>query len=150
MSIRFGWTPFDTATTGLFDSLFDDFDRVTRSDVDRPAIDVLRDGDRFVVHAEVPGLRLEDLEVTVHGRELTIVGERHVAELGNVTQVHRERPVGRFVRRVRLPADIDGDRVTAEVREGLLSVVLPLPEHARSRRIEVRSAPPALDAPSAD
>lgn len=150
--MRFGWTPFDSllapTTTGLFDSLFDDLDRAARPGAPALLLDVARDGDRFVVQAEVPGLRLEDLDVTVHGRELAIAGERKALEFADVAQIHRERAVGRFERRLRLPAEIDGDHVTAEVSDGLLTVTLPLAEHARSRRIEVRAAAPALDVPS--
>lgn len=102
-----------------------------------PALNLWEDGQNFYAEAEVPGLTMEDIEVTVVGNELTLRGERKETER---TSYHRrERGVGVFQRVVPLPAPIDADKVEAKLSHGVLTITLPKAEAARPRKIEVKS-----------
>jgi len=104
-----------------------------------PLLNVWEEERSLVVEAEIPGLKLEDIEVLVSGDELTISGERK-AETAEGTTVHRrERGVGRFSRVVRLPVEVNADAVEATLREGVLTVRLPKAESVLPRRIAVKS-----------
>lgn len=106
-----------------------------------PQTNVFVDGNgAFVVRAEVPGIRPDDIHVDVESRRLTITGERRsvAPEKG---AVHRcERSSGRFSRALQLPQDLAVDEAKATVRDGLLTVVIPKRQDARPRRIDVAAA----------
>lgn len=103
-----------------------------------PAINLWEDDDNLFVETEVPGLELGDLEIFVNGGDqLTIQGERKQPN-GKIGSWHRQEcSYGKFSRMVRLPSDVDADRVAAEFVDGVLSLTLPKKEEARPRRIEV-------------
>ena len=103
----------------------------------RPAVNVWETEDAVEVELETPGATNGQTEVTVVGNELTIKVERPEVEGGGVTHHRRERPVGSFTRALRIPVDIDGDRVEATLRHGVLTVRLPKSETAKPRKIEV-------------
>jgi len=103
----------------------------------QPAVNVWESGDALFVELEVPGLKSEQLELSVVGGELTIKVERPEIEEEGVTYHRRERPVGSFTRVVRLPVEVDADRVQAELRNGVLTITLPKAEAARPRKIQV-------------
>ncbi len=104
-----------------------------------PAVNVLEDEERLQVEAEVPGLRMDDLELLVKGNELTIKGERQDVEQEGVTYHRRERGTGSFCGVVRLPVDVDADKVEARLENGVLTIILPKASSARPRKIEVRA-----------
>jgi HSP20 family protein len=104
-----------------------------------PLLNVWEDDDNLYAEAELPGLRMEDLEVSVHGRELTLRGRHREPEETEATCLRRERPVGEFVRVLELPAPIDADRVSAVLEDGVLTLTLPKAAEAKRRRIEVRA-----------
>ena len=103
-----------------------------------PALNVWEEGDKLLAEAEVPGLKMDDLEVTVQGDELTIKGERQAGEEEDVTYHRRERGLGRFSRVIRLPVEVNADKVQATLREGVLTITLPKAEAVLPRKIEVK------------
>lgn len=97
----------------------------------RPAIEVKRDKEKLLVHAELPGLKKEDVKVTVTGDLLEIEGERKFeTEEKRGDFVHSERSYGRFYRAIPLPDGADGDKATAEFANGMLEISIPVPEIA--------------------
>jgi HSP20 family protein len=101
-----------------------------------PALDVYQDKDQFTVVAELPGLKKEDIELSLHEGVLTISGERK-QEKKNEEGYRNERFFGRFQRSVTLPASVDGTKVKATYQDGVLKVVLPKAEEAKPKQIEV-------------
>jgi HSP20 family protein len=104
-----------------------------------PPVDIYETPDRQVVlKAELPGLKREDIDLTVENTTLTIRGERKRDEGIADERYHRvERAYGSFTRSFTLPATIDGARVRADYRDGVLTVTLPTREEARPRQIQV-------------
>jgi HSP20 family protein len=97
--------------------------------------------DRLVVRAEVPGMELEDFDISVSGDTLTIQGTRTTGGGLEGGWFHRrEREKGSFSRAVRLPSAVDGDRAEAAYKAGVLAVSLPLREPARPKEIKVKVA----------
>jgi HSP20 family protein len=106
----------------------------------QPAVDIFEtDGREIVLKAELPGLRREDIDLTVENNTLTIRGQRRRDEGVPEDRYHRlERVYGAFSRSFTLPATLDAGRVRAEYRDGVLTVTLPQREEARPRQIEVQ------------
>jgi HSP20 family protein len=103
-----------------------------------PLADVLDTPDAYLLEIELPGLARESIDVQVEGRELTVRGERHPAG-GRSASFHRlERQYGPFVRSFRFDVDVDAESVRAEIRDGLLSLVVPKVEPRGGRRIKAR------------
>lgn len=121
------------------DRLFDNYAEPSRMRP-FPALNAWEDGHRLMVEAEVPGLKLDDLDITIDGNELTIQGRRAPMADENIVFHRRERGTGEFVRRVTLPVDVDADSVEAALKDGVLTIVLPKSEKARARKIEVKTA----------
>jgi HSP20 family protein len=105
-----------------------------------PAVNLWEDESAFHAEAEVPGLRMEDLEVQVIGNELVIKGMRKAEDRSSVTYHREERGAGRFGRVIRLPAEVDAGKVQATLRDGILTITLPKAEAARPRKIDVKYA----------
>lgn len=106
-----------------------------------PAMDIFEDGDVVVVKAEVPGLTKADLEVRVAGDVLTVSGNKEKEERIDRKDFHRyERSSGSFRRSVLLPAEVEIEKVTAQVKDGVLEIRAPksAAARARSRTIEVK------------
>jgi HSP20 family protein len=123
------------------DRLFSDvFGRTESSTRGRgfPPVNVWEEGDNLLVEAELPGVKGEDLDISVVGDELTIKGRRTGGEDG-VTYHRRERTAGEFARVLRLPVDVDADGVNAALNEGVLLITLPKSEAAKPRRIQVKA-----------
>jgi HSP20 family protein len=137
-------TPFPaTALTQLnreLGRLFDDFAAGAPFDRPFPALNLWEDGARLIAEAEVPGHRMQDLEVLVVGDELTIKGRRSADAPEGATVHRRERGMGEFHRTLTLPVEINADAVEATLKDGVLTLVLPKAEAARARKITVRSA----------
>jgi HSP20 family protein len=117
-------------------------DGLTTSGAWVPPVDIFQDGKHeVVVKAELPGLNREDIAVTVEDNTLTIKGEKRMDPEVNEEQFHRiERRYGTFSRSFSLPPTVDGRRVGAEYKNGLLTVRLPLKEEAKPRQIKVEVA----------
>jgi HSP20 family protein len=106
-----------------------------------PAMNVRADHDKVTVTAELPGVSLDDVDVSVVGRRLTLRGERRTSEPGAGGRYHRrERESGRFGRAVTLPYPVEVNAVTAALKDGVLTVTLPRAETDRPRRITVQAA----------
>lgn len=105
----------------------------------QPAVDIFENDSReIVLKAEVPGLKREDIDLTVENNTLTIRGERRREADVADDRYHRiERQYGPFSRSFTLPATVDAAAVRAEYRDGMLTVTLPVREDARSRQIQV-------------
>jgi HSP20 family protein len=102
-----------------------------------PAINAWEDGEALYVEAELPGYKLEDVELSMEGRDLTIKGEREVSVPEGATGLHRERASGAFARSIRVVTPVDAERVTATLRDGVLLVTLPKAAAAKPRKIAV-------------
>ncbi len=102
-----------------------------------PALNVWEEGDVLKVEAELPGVRPDDLEISVVGGELTLKVGRPGVEQADVKYHRRERSAGTFARVLRLPIEVDVDRVQADLRNGVLTITLPKTEAAKPRKINV-------------
>ena len=104
-----------------------------------PALNVWEDHDRLNVEAEVPGMKMDELEILIQGDELTLRGTRKTTDDPNACYVRRERGSGAFVRYLTLPFEVDAGQVEATLRDGVLTIRMPKSERAKARRIQVRS-----------
>jgi len=105
-----------------------------------PALNVVEDGDSVVIEAEVPGLKSGDVEVSFESGELTLKGEKKFEAKENAPVHRRERVYGAFTRTLTLPWEIAADKITAEMKDGVLTVVLPKAEVAKPRKVAVKVA----------
>jgi HSP20 family protein len=103
-----------------------------------PALDVFEDKDNVVVKAEVPGMKKDDIEISLHDGTLSISGERKGESKTEDAEIYRsERFFGRFQRMVTLPAPVNGEKVKAQYKDGILTVTLPKTEEAKPKHIDV-------------
>jgi HSP20 family protein len=106
-----------------------------------PLADITEDEKEYLIKAELPDLKREDVKVTVENGVLTISGERKFEKEEKKKKYHRvERGYGSFVRSFTLPDDADGNMVKAEFKNGVLMVHLPKNERAKPKQIEVKVA----------
>ncbi len=106
------------------------------------ALDLLEDDENLVVTAGLPGVKPEDIEISVQGDLLTIRGEARAESESGKGQYHRrERSYGSFFRQIQLPVRVQSESAEARFENGVLTLRLPKAEEARERRIAVRSAP---------
>lgn len=104
-----------------------------------PLVDISEDATEYLVKAELPELKKEEVKVSVENGVLTISGERKSEKEEKGKKYHRiERSYGSFLRSFTLPEAVNADKVSAEFKDGLLSVHLPKDEKARPRSIEVK------------
>jgi HSP20 family protein len=121
-------------------SLHDELDRLFEGSLGvwNPAVDLYEDKDNVIVKAELPGLKREDIEVSLHDGTLSISGVRKSDEKVENAEVRRtERFVGRFQRAITLPSSVKSDQVNAHYKDGVLTVTLPKAEEAKPRQIQV-------------
>jgi HSP20 family protein len=106
-----------------------------------PTADISEDENEYVIKAELPELKKEDVKVTVENGVLTISGERKFEKEEKKKKYHRvERAYGRFVRSFALPDNADPSKVKADFKDGMLTVHLPKSEKAKPKQIEVKVA----------
>jgi len=106
-----------------------------------PAINLYSGDEGVILTAEIPGVEMEDLEITVLGETLTLSGSRNMEEVEEgVTYHRRERGQGTFTRTVELPFRVDSDNVEAKFSNGVLHVMLPRIEEEKPRKITVKTA----------
>lgn len=126
-------------TTTLFDP-FRELDRVAgRIGPRRMPIDLFRDGDHYVLNADLPGIDPESVDVDVDGQLLTIRAERTSRSDDGVKWLNRERQGGSFLRQLTLGSGIDTAGISATYENGVLSVLIPVSEAAKPRKVEVRA-----------
>ena len=103
-----------------------------------PPVDVIRDQTAVTVRADLPGMKKEDLDITVVNNHLFVRGtKRHETETAETNVHKRERLFGTFERVVDLPATVELDKITAKFEDGVLSIACPIREEARPRQITV-------------
>jgi len=103
-----------------------------------PFVDIYETADEVVVHAELPGMNRDDIELTVEKGVLTLSGQRPAGnEAPADNYIRLERRYGRFTRSFTLPGLVDSDNIKAEYTDGILTVRLPKVESAKPRRIQI-------------
>ena len=113
-----------------------------------PALDISERKDAYLVNVELPGLKPEDLDITMEDGLLTIQGERHFAHDSSEQQFHRvERRYGAFRRSITLPAHVMAEGIQASFEDGVLQILVPKAEEAKPKRIQVR--PGRMEVPAA-
>jgi len=117
------------------DRLMTGFGRST--DTASAPVDLYREGDHYVLAADLPGVDPSAVDVSVDGQTLTIRGERLLDAKEDVEWLAKERPSVTFVRRFSVSDDIDRDGITATCTNGVLSVVVPVAEHAKPRKVSI-------------
>lgn len=134
------WDPFTELSR-----LQDDFARaagVTRSRerTYQPAVDIFEEKEAIVVRAELPGVKAEDVSITVENDLLTLSGERKFEKKDESEGYHRvEMVYGTFTRTFALPKTVSADAIEASLDGGILTVRLPKRQEAKPRKIEVKS-----------
>ena len=140
------WDPFREAV-----SLSDAMNALFRESFIRPSsvpgqpgapgllpLDVVEDENAFVVKASLPGVKPDDVQITVHGDTLTIQGESRADEEKKGERWHlRERRTGQFRRTLSLATPVDSDKAQASFEHGVLTLTLPKSEQARPRQIKI-------------
>ena len=125
---------------GRLTNLQDELDRLFESPLRAwtPTLDVQEDKDNYSVSLELPGLKREDIQVTLNDGALVISGERNSEKVADGVEVHRqERFYGKFQRALTLSAPGAADQVKAQYKDGVLTVTLPKTEEAKPKQIDV-------------
>src|SRR5215217_2700585 len=116
-----------------------------------PALDISERKDAYLVNVELPGLKPEDLDITMEDGLLTIQGERHFAHDSSEQQFHRvERRYGAFRRSITLPAQVQAEQIEASFDNGVLQIVVPKMEEATPKRIQIRPGRAEIPAASSE
>ena len=102
-----------------------------------PLVNVFSDGEDFVLVAELPGVKKEDLDIQVRGDTLRIQGKKTIAHDDGASVHRRERAAGQFDRTLTLPAEIDAAKVSADYRDGVLTLRLPRAASAKPRTVTI-------------
>ena len=106
-----------------------------------PSVDIFETDNEVVVKAEMPGMNANDIDVRLENNVLTLKGERHFEKEAKEENYHRiEREYGTFTRSFALPRTVNGDKVSAEYRDGILKIVLPKKEETKPKAIKVAAA----------
>jgi len=121
-----------------FDRLTEELDRSMSRPAARPMpMDAYRRGNHVVAHLDVPGVRPEDVDVTVERNVLTVRASRHLEVAEDDERIVGERRHGELTRQLLLGENLDTNRVDAEVADGVLTLRIPIAETAQPRKIEV-------------
>lgn len=103
-----------------------------------PSVDIFENKDSLVLEAELPGMKREDIELSIENNVITISGSRHFEKKDEGDNYHRvERSYGSFTRSFTLPQTVTSENVTAEFKNGVLRVNLPKREETKARRIRI-------------
>jgi HSP20 family protein len=106
-----------------------------------PAVDLFEDKDNLVLRAELPGMKKEDIEISLHENTVTISGERKNEKKYEGGDTSREeRFFGRFTRSINLPKAVEPGKVKASYVDGILTVTLPKAEEAKPRQIQIQGS----------
>jgi HSP20 family protein len=103
-------------------------------------VDLFRNGDQYVLSADLPGIDPESVDLDVDGQLLTIRAERQQPMEEDAKWLVHERPYGSYMRQFTLGDGVDRERITANYANGVLSVIVPMAERAKPRKIAVSSA----------
>jgi HSP20 family protein len=102
-------------------------------------VDLFREGEQYVLSADLPGIDPESVDLDVDGQLLTIRAERRAPASEQVRWLVHERPYGSYMRQFTLGDGVDVERITANYEHGVLSVIVPVAERAKPRKIAVQS-----------
>jgi HSP20 family protein len=106
-----------------------------------PAVDISERKDAYLVTVELPGVGIDDLEITFQDGLLTIQGERHDAHQSSEEKVHRvERRYGPFLRSITLPSHVMADAIEASAQDGVLQILVPKAAEVQAKRIQVHAS----------
>jgi HSP20 family protein len=106
-----------------------------------PSVDIYEGKDEIVLEAELPGMRAEDVDVSIENNIITLRGERKFEKKDENDNYHRvERAYGSFTRSFTLPRNVVGDEAKAEFTNGILHISLPKREEEKARKIEIKAA----------
>lgn len=103
-----------------------------------PAVNVWEDDRSVYVEAELPGMQLDAVDVSLQDGQLTLKAHREYQKPEGASWLHRERETGSFARTVRLPIDVDADKVEAKLLNGVLTVKLPKAQAVLPRKIKIK------------
>jgi HSP20 family protein len=125
---------------------FAEFDRLTsgllgaRSGPRVMPVDLYREADRYVLNADLPGADPGSVDIDVDGQLLTIRAQRTVASVQGAKWLAQERPAGSYLRQFSIGEGVDTSAISATYDNGVLSVIIPVSERAKPRKIEVLAA----------
>jgi HSP20 family protein len=125
---------------------FSQLDRIAQSIFDTSRqprmmpVDLFREGDQYVLNADLPGVDPGSVDVDVDGHLLTIRAQRSAANRENARWLAQERPFGMYMRQFSIGDDVNAEGISASYDNGVLSVVIPVAERAKPRKIAVESA----------
>jgi HSP20 family protein len=156
MMLRTHWDPFQDLRSTQEERAQDQLDRLFahalglhtqqasgRSSAWAPALDIAERTDAYLITVELPGVKLDDLQITMEDGLLTIQGERQVTSESSKEQYHRvERSSGAFRRSITLPAHVMADAVEASMEDGVLRILVPKADEAKPTRIQVTPGGP--------
>jgi len=136
------WSPFDT-----LEELQSDINRIFTRSLTRekpwvgmfqPDLEIREESDAYVLSVDLPGVRKEDLNISVHGNRLTLKGERKQNKENKEKGYHySEKYYGAFTRSMEFPLEIQSDKVKASYNDGVLQIVLPKAESAKPRQVSI-------------
>ena len=101
-----------------------------------PPAGVIEAGDGYTLELEMPGVTKDGLDISVENNELTIAGRRSLPKIEGAL-IHHESRLGNFQRTFELDPSIDGDKISAKIEQGLVTLTLPQAEHVKPRKITV-------------
>src|SRR5664279_1954468 len=133
------WEPFAELgeLRSRFDRTFDDF-TFGRERTWTPAIDVVRENGNLVVHADIPGIKPEEVKIEVEDDILTVSGEHEEhKEQKDKLYVRRERRYGSFSRSMALPPGVEAKNINATTHDGVVEVTIPLPKEAKKELVTI-------------
>ena len=137
------WDPFrEFNTPARFGNFFGkNWDLPLSTTAWNPSVDIFENDNDVVIKAELPGMNAKDIEVRLENNVLMLKGERHFEKETKEENYHRiEREYGSFSRAFALPTVVDGDKVVAEYKDGILKIVLPKKEERKPKPIKVEAA----------
>jgi HSP20 family protein len=114
------------------------YEGATSSNAWVPSLDIAERKDAYLVNVELPGVAIDDLQITCQAGVLTIQGERHSMNDSSEQTMHRaERRFGPFLRSITLPSNVMADAIDASTQDGVLLITVPKPKEAHAKRIQV-------------
>jgi HSP20 family protein len=141
------WSPWEQLTSlrdeinRLFDTPMGEGEQGSEFFGWAPVIDLYEDKDNLVVKAELPGMKKEDIEISLHQGSLIVSGERKAELEATDSDTSRaERFFGRFQRALELPKPVDPNRVSASYKDGILTVTLPKTDESKPKQITVKAS----------
>jgi len=138
------WTPRTTLNLRnefdrLFDSFFNTEEEETSLAAFSPSVDIMEKEKEFLITAELPGIKKDDIKMNIRDNVLTVSGEKKQEKKTEKDNFHRtERVYGSFQRSFRLPDSADQENISAEFKDGVLSVTIPKLKESISKSIDIK------------